>query len=86
MKTTEELLQDRHTAMLEWAEPWSGIDSDGNSVLVDVVKRATVDACIRMARYTAIKKYEVPPDDPRLQDDGRLLDEFRIVHWAQVVE
>jgi len=75
--TLEEMLKNRHTTRLSWAEPWQGVDSKGNPTDVHVELRASVHNCINFQRA----KY----DDKTLPDDEILLS-FIAINWAEVVE
>lgn len=77
----EESLKNRHTARLEWSEPWPAMGADGHPVTASITLRATVHDCINLARIEAIRH-----DSPTRYDDAALLRDFISVFWAYVVQ
>jgi hypothetical protein len=73
------LLESRHTACLEWAEPWLACGPEGNDLNAHVVMRATVHDCINLQRAVARQAGRATMGD----DENFLLD-FMAVHWATV--
>ena len=81
VKAIVELLESRHTAMLEWVEPRPACGPEGNTLDAYITLRATVHDCINLHR--AVDKHA---GRPTMGDDARRLDEFMVVHWATVVQ
>ena len=75
------LLESRHTAMLEWVEPWPACGPKGNTLDAHVTLRATVHDCINLQRAA-----DGQAGRPTMGDDEQRLDEFMVVHWATVVQ
>jgi hypothetical protein len=75
-----QLLEARHTAMLEWAEPWPACGPEGNALDAHVRLRATVHDCINLQRAA-----DKQAGRPTMGDDERRLGDFIAVHWATVV-
>ena len=73
-----ELLKLRHTAMLEWVEPWPACGPQGNTLDAHITLRATVHDCINLQRGA-----EKHAGHPAVGDDAHLLEEFMAVHWAR---
>jgi len=48
--TRVQLLENRHTTMLQWHEPWPACGSQGNDLDAHATLEATVHDCINMAR------------------------------------
>lgn len=77
----DELLENRHTTYLKWAEPWPACGPEGNELDAHVEMRATVHDCINLMRISYKEK-----DLPIMGNDGDLLYGFMTVHWANEVE
>lgn len=74
------LLESRHTAMLEWVEPWPACGPEGHTVDAHITLRASVHDCINLQRAA-----DRQAGRPTIGDDARRLDEFMVVNWATVV-
>lgn len=79
--TINGLLEARHTAELEWTEPWLSCGPEGNSLTAYVRLRATVNDCINLQRMA-----DKHSERQTAGEDGRRLDEFIAVHCATVVK
>lgn len=75
--TTEQLLENRHQARLEWVEPWPAVGPQGNTLTAHVTLSATVHDCVNLQRSAAKST-----GHPTLGNDARFLEEFMAVHWA----
>lgn len=75
------LLESRHTAMLEWVEPWPACGPEGNTLDAYITLRASVHDCINLQRAA-----DRQSGRPTMGDDARRLDEFMVVQWATVVQ
>jgi len=75
------LLETRHTAMLEWVEPWPACGPEGNTLDAHITLRATVHDCINLQRAS-----DRHAGRPTMGEDARRLDEFIGVNWATVVQ
>lgn len=76
----DDLLENRHTAELEWGEPWPATGPEGNDISAHITLRATVHDCVNLARSMA-KAHGMPT----MGNDAEFLQEFIAVHWAAVV-
>jgi len=65
---------------VSWVEPWKGLDKNGKEVVVDVKHSVSVDGAINMARDAHFKQTVAN------FSDTDLLNEFIIVHWAEIEE
>ena len=81
MSTMEELLNHRHTAELEWSEPWAATGPEGNDLSAHITLRARVHDCINMARSLAKARRQ-----PTMGNDASFLQAFMTVHWASEVK
>jgi hypothetical protein len=82
--TTNELtrlLENRHTAVLEWVEPWPACGPEGDALDAHVTLRASVHDCVNLQRQSDMRN-----GLPTSGDDLRRLDEFIVVHWATARE
>lgn len=77
----ENLLENKHTAFLEWCEPWPATGTEGYEIIADVHIKATVYDCINLARSVAKALGR-----PWTENDAELLKDFVAVNWAYVVE
>lgn len=78
---TEKLLENPDK-LLEWVEPWQGIDEAGQEYTLPVSSRMSIRDAIGFMRYLRSKE---PKMDGRKESDHDLLEEFMVVHWAQEV-
>lgn len=78
--TIDEMLQHRDEVYLEWDEPWTSLPSDSETREVSVTCRATVDACIDIAR---LHEHQFGFDPPF--DEAELLSDFIESYGAHVV-
>lgn len=70
---------------LKWYEPWEGLDSDDNTVDVNIEFRATVNDCINLEhKQQEIHKYYKKTKHPL--NDERLLLDFICNNWAMEVK
>ncbi len=77
----EQLLEQRHTAMVEWAEPHPACGPEGNDLNAYVVLRATVHDCINMRRLV-VRNAGMSP----MGNDARWLSEFIDINGAALVK
>jgi hypothetical protein len=75
------LLEKRHEMFLEWFEPWTACDPEGNDVDAYVTCRASVHDCINLSRLAARQAGR-----PTMGDDEAHLLSFMTIHWARVVD
>ena len=75
--TTEEMLEQRHTLRLLWAEPWQACGPEGNELNAHLELRATVHDCINMSRAAAKQAGR-----PTMGKDEQHLLDFMAVHRA----
>jgi len=78
---TDEMLEQRMTLKLVWAQPFTACGPEGNELTAHIELRATVHDCINMSRAAAKQKGR-----PTMGDDARHLEDFMAVNWATVVE
>ncbi len=74
----EDALENRHTLMVEWCEPFPACGPEGNDLDAYITKKASVHDCINMHRY--IEKTNGGKTEGR---DGDRLAEFMILHSAR---
>lgn len=79
--STDQLLEARHEAKLQWFEPWPACGPEGNELSAHISLQATVHDCINLARSVAKSK-----GLPTMCNYRELLLDFMAVHWAKVVE
>lgn len=77
-----EKILENPNSLLEWVEPWLGIDEAGEEYDIPVSSRMSVRDAIGFMRYLRTKE---PARDGRKESDHDLLEEFMVVHWAQEV-
>lgn len=77
--TLEQLLEQRHTIMLEWEDPCKACGPEGNPLDAHVTHRASVHDCVNMMREVARRVGRAT----RGQDLDFLTD-FLAMHWAEV--
>lgn len=75
--TADEMLEQRHSLKLIWAEPWQARGPDGAELSAHLELRATVHDCINMQRAAA-----KPSGLTESSDDETYLLDFMAVHWA----
>lgn len=74
---TNEMLENRHTMMLVWVEPWTACGPEGNELTACVEHRATVHDCINLSRAAAKQSGR-----PTMGNDEQHLLDFMAVNWA----
>lgn len=74
---TKSLLEARHTAVLQWYEPWPACGPDGCELGAHITLRATVHDCINIQRRVDLESGRTVDGD-----DMRRLGEFMTVFWA----
>jgi len=75
---TQALLEARHTARLQWKEPWPALAAEGSRVDAHVTLSATVHDCVNMQRHKGMAIERVRAKD------AELLESFMAVNWAKV--
>lgn len=81
MKSLEEIIESRHTTMLEWVEPRMACGPEGNNLSAFLVIRATVHDCINLQRVADKKLGKTT-----MGDDIKRLEDFVAIHWAKIVD
>ena len=79
--TLEEMLENRHTTLLEWGEPWPATGPEGNDLSAHITLRATVHDCVNLRRHIAMLH-----GDPTMGNDDGFLADFIAVHWAAPIQ
>ncbi len=74
------ILERSQTVRLQWSEPRTGVDEEGQEVTVPVDLSATAEGCVRMERH---KRRCARPSITDVPEDVLLAD-FFTVHWALV--
>jgi len=70
------VLENKETAMLQWAEPWPATKADGAETHADVIMRCSAAGCINMQRLAY----------PGLElDEECLLLDFIAIHWVKIL-
>jgi len=71
----------RYDDVVEWSDPWPGVDVRGKEVTVTVLQRATVESVLNIARLNDLQQRprQLVPTPPEM-----LLDQFLVVNWAIV--
>jgi hypothetical protein len=70
------VLENKETAMLQWAEPWPAIKADGSETHADVIMQCAAAGCINMQRLAN--------PDLELNEECLLLD-FIAIHWVKIL-
>ena len=66
---------------VEWVDPWPGLDENGIEVTCARIIRVSEADAIMMQRH-----YHSAMGEEPMFDGARLLEEFIIIHWADVKE
>lgn len=77
----EHLVENKFKYRLQWHEPATAIDAQGQSLTAEILLSASVAHCIDMQR-AAHRHAGGRPED---ETDVNLLGDFIVVHWASVV-
>lgn len=67
--------------IVEWVDPWPGLREDGTPYDIPIKHTVLASDAVSMQRYYHKKMGREP-----MFDGARLLDEFVIIHWADVKE